>query len=84
MAHEEMITDIPVTIIRQGGEPVIIGEATVNADGEISGHVERDRLDAYAEENLGNVSFAMSLPTRILRRLVEAVHPHKPGRHEKH
>ena len=76
-------TRIPVTIVRQGGEQVIVGEATVDETGELSGQIKVEALEEAAEKTLGNMSLALALPKSILRRIVRQKHPHSAGKHER-
>lgn len=56
----------------------------MDSNGDISGHLEPTSLEAIAEETLGSMSFAISLPKKFLLGLTKSMHPHGHGKHEKH
>jgi len=73
-----------VAIPQQRGEPIVIGKAVVDENGEIAGHLEMEAFEAAAEKSLGHFYFAIALPKSLLRRIVRQwYHPHSGGRHEK-
>ena len=70
---------IPIVIVKQGGEQVVIGEATVSEQGLVEGQLERKALDEVAHRTLGNLSFAIQIPKQLIRRIATS----RP-RHRKH
>ena len=74
--HPTRMITIPLVIVKQDGEQVLIGEAAVDEDGYVEGYIERQIISTIAEKSLGNMSFAMSIPRQIARRIFR-----EKGRH---